>query len=125
MDEMNTAPVVQLPTLDVGAYDAFRDEIVIDGIRYAGQIFREFGLRTSVGQVLRIESKDSKMRTLTVRRWAHLEELFEARASLASAKTLQCVCRSFDVQYNGGCVCARGEAVKSAEERLRAAVEAL
>lgn len=125
MDETNATTVVQLPTLDVGTYDAFRDEIVIEGIRYAGQIFREFGLRTTVGQVLRIESKSPETRTLTVRVVRGVVELLEARASLASAKALSCTCRSFDLQHNSGCECTRGTAVKSAEERLRAAVEAL
>ena len=58
MDETNATPVVQLPTLDVGTYDAFRDEIVIEGIRYSGGLFREFGIRgMPVGSVFRIEHR--------------------------------------------------------------------
>jgi len=50
--------VTTLPTLDVGEYDPWSDTIVIEGTRYAGELFRDgFGIKAPIGQVLRIDRR--------------------------------------------------------------------
>ncbi len=51
--------------LDVGKYDPRQDTIVIEGVTYAGEMFRELGFRTMVGHVLRVEARDHGVVTVT------------------------------------------------------------
>jgi len=53
------------PTLDVGQYDPDTDSIVIEGTRYAGSMFRAFGLNAWVGAVLRIEKHENGVLTVS------------------------------------------------------------
>lgn len=53
--------------LDVKAYDHSTDTIEIEGTRYSGQFFREFGcnFKSMVGQVLRVDDKKDGLVTVT------------------------------------------------------------
>lgn len=54
-------------TLDVKAYDPITDTIEIEGTRYSGQLFREFGCNFPglVGHLLRVEKKENGIVTIT------------------------------------------------------------
>jgi hypothetical protein len=51
--------------LEVGKYDPVNDTIVIEGVTYDGELFRELGFRTMLGHVLRVESRDHGVVTVT------------------------------------------------------------
>lgn len=46
----------KLPTLDVGPYDPWTDTITIEGIRYAGELLRQFG-HAMIGSKVEIVSR--------------------------------------------------------------------
>lgn len=57
---------VELPTLDVGGFDPFTDTIVIEGTKYSGAMFRDaFGIKAMIGQIIRIESHEGGVVTVT------------------------------------------------------------
>jgi hypothetical protein len=49
-----TAPSVTLPTLDVGVFNPWTDTITIEGTKYSGVLFREFGFHAQAGRILKI-----------------------------------------------------------------------
>ena len=53
--------------LEVGEYDPITDTIEIEGTKYSGHLFREFGCNfpAMVGQVLRIDKKENGLVTVT------------------------------------------------------------
>jgi hypothetical protein len=51
--------------LEVGEYDENSDTITIEGTRYSGHVFRELGFPGMIGQVLRIDKKESGTVTAT------------------------------------------------------------
>lgn len=51
-------------TLDVRPYDPVTDSIMIEGIRYAGDLLRGLGRLVPVGSVVRIEKRDDDVLTL-------------------------------------------------------------
>ena len=53
-----------LQTLDVKPYDPYSDVIEIEGIKYSGCLFREFGMKELVGQILIIERKEDGVITI-------------------------------------------------------------
>jgi len=48
-----------------------------------------------------------------------------AMRALQDAKALRCICTGFVIQYEGGCCCAHGKAVKLAKDNLKQLLEAL
>lgn len=52
--------------LDVKAYDPKTDTIEIEGTRYSGVLFREFGcfFADKIGQILRVEKKENGVVTV-------------------------------------------------------------
>ena len=53
------------PTLDVGKYDPFSDTIMIEGTKYAGDMFRALGINAMIGDVLRIDKHENNVITVT------------------------------------------------------------
>lgn len=51
--------------LRVGQYDINNDYIEIEGIRYSGLLFREFGFHAMIGEVLRIDKREDGVLTVT------------------------------------------------------------
>ncbi len=56
---------------------------------------------------------------------ARVNRIIKAREQLTKAHLMSCECSSFQLQYNQGCHCDKGDAIDQAKHELRYAINGL